>query len=78
MKIKITQENHYIVETRGIKKGDILEVRSFGPAERSNRGTAYLVDGKLTNSAPIVIYEDECEIVIEYSKKSINKPTKPF
>lgn len=78
MKIKVTQENHYVVETRGIKKGDVLTVLSFGQAEQAKRGKAYLVDGRKAGSAPIVIYEDECEIVAERSKRAINNPTTPF
>lgn len=68
MKIRITKENEYVKETRGIKLNDVLTVRSSGPSERAGRGTVYLVDGNIGN-LPIVIYEDECEIVDEDTLK---------
>lgn len=63
MKIKITTEDAFVKETRGIKLGDELEVINSGESYDRGKGICYLVESKIKGISPIVIYHSECKVI---------------
>jgi hypothetical protein len=63
MKIKITTEDAFVKETRGIGLGDELEVISSGESYDKGKGICHLVESKIKGATSIVIYQNECKVI---------------